>query len=89
MAFSASKQGEQLLGAWKTQVYNLNFASVTEGAFKTGLTKVLHAEFVNNTSEAQGLVKPNSTLASAAQAGSVFVSSVTSNDVGTLLVIGF
>jgi hypothetical protein len=89
MAFSASKQSEQLLGALKAQVYNLNFASVTEGAFKTGLTKVLHASFTNSTTEAQGLTKSNSTLASAAENGSVFVSSVTSNDVGTLLVIGF
>jgi hypothetical protein len=71
------------------ETWALDFASVTEGTFKTGLSQVESAVFNNETTEAQGLVKRNTTDGSTASSGSVYVSGVTASDVGTLVVTGY
>jgi hypothetical protein len=89
MAFSKTKEQDQLLGGLHVLVFNLNFASVTSGQFKTGLNKVIFAAFNNDVTEDQGLVKLNKDSAgTGTENGSIYISSVTSNDTGTLIVIG-
>lgn len=89
MAFSKTKVTEQLLGGLKAQIYSVNFASVTEGHIKTGLKNVVAAIFVNEVSDDQGIIQRNKNSAgSADEFGGVRISSVTSNDTGTLIVIG-
>lgn len=89
MAFSKTKEQEQLLGAIKVQVYSLNFASVTEGHIKTGLDKVYAAVFNNAVTEDQGLIKINKDSAgTSTELGGIHISAVTSSDTGELVVIG-
>lgn len=89
MAFSSTQKKADVFGTTQVKFYDVNFASVTTGAVKTGFSNVLHADFVNNTSEAQGLVKINRNAAdNAAEAGTVNVSGVTASDVGQLIVYG-
>jgi hypothetical protein len=89
MAFSSTLKKSDVFGTTQVKFYDLNFASVTTGAVKTGFSNILHADFVNGTTEAQGLVKINRNAAdNAAEAGTVNVSSVTSNDTGLLIVYG-
>lgn len=88
MAFSAEKVSNHVAGNLLVAFYDLNFASVTEGVVKTGFSHVRHAAFENEVSEGQGKVQINKSAASTANAGSVFISSVTSNDTGKLMVWG-
>lgn len=89
MAFSSTQKKSDVFGTTQVKFFDVNFASVTTGAVKTGFSNVLHADFVNGTSEAQGLVKINRNAAdSAAEAGTVNVSGVTASDVGQLIVYG-
>ncbi len=90
MAFSSSKLREENVGTLKLQVYDVNFASVTEGHVKSGFNNVVGAWFNNEVSEAQGLVVPNKDSAgSATEFGGVRVSGVTSSDTGKLFVLGY
>lgn len=89
MAFSSTKKTEQLLGALKVQIYDVNFASVTSGHVKTGLNNVYAAVFVDEVTEEAGLVKTNKDSAgTSTEFGGVHISAVTSNDTGKLIVIG-
>lgn len=88
MAFSYSKVSNHVAGNLKVEFFDLNFASVTEGVVKTGLSQVRHAAFENEVSEAQGKVQINKSDASTASAGDIFVSGVTSSDTGKLMVWG-
>lgn len=87
MAFSATKVKEERIGTIVMQIYNLNFASVTSGSFKTGLRNIIHANFNNFVTEDAGLVKHNHT-GSVAEQGTMSIAAVTSNDTGTLIVYG-
>jgi hypothetical protein len=89
MAFSSTHKKSDVFGTTQVKFFDVNFASVTTGAVKSGFSNVLHAEFTNGTSEAQGLVKINRNAADdAAEAGTVNISGVTSDDVGQLVVFG-
>lgn len=90
MAFSSEKLREESVGALKLQIYNVNFASVTEGQIKTGLNNVVAAMFQNEVTEGQGIVQRNKNSAgSATEFGGVRVSGVTSSDTGCLMVWGY
>lgn len=89
MAFSSSVKKHDVVGTMQVKIFDCSFAAVTTGLVKTGFSQILYAGFTNNTTEAQGLVKPNRNAADdGAEIGSVNVSSVTSNDVGQLIVYG-
>lgn len=89
MAFSSTLKKADIFGTTQVKIFDVNFASVTTGAVKTGFSNVLFAVFNNSTTEAQGLVKPNRNAAdAAAEAGTVNISGVTSSDVGQLIVYG-
>jgi len=80
MAFSSAKVDEGFATPLKIAVFSWNAASVTSGTIKTGFS-VIHSVVVNNlVSEGQGLAVPSG--------GDVALSSVVSNDTGTLTVIG-
>lgn len=89
-AFSATKVTEHSLGGLKVQIWDVSFASVTSGETATGLQNVIFASYQPETSDDHGIINLNSATASETQddPGSVFVSSVTSDDNGVLLVIG-
>lgn len=90
MAFSSSKSRDDVFGSTKVAFFSCDFASVTTGAVKTGFSTVIDATFRNAVSEGQGLVKINRNAADdAAEAGTVNISGVTSNDTGTLIVYGY
>ena len=89
MTFSASRTSRSLIGTKIMEVWALNFASVTSGTFKTGLSQVESAVFNNEVSEAQGLVQKNTSTGSNSVAGSIYASGVTSSDTGTLVVTGY
>lgn len=89
MAITNAKTMDEYVGQKKHQVFTVTFTSVTEGAVATGLDNVIFANFVNNTSEDDGIVYMNySDAGSTAAKGQVYIYGVTSNDVGTLFVIG-
>lgn len=87
MAFSKTLLHRGVAGGLAFEIYSLDFASVTSGAFSTGLSDVHFAAFNNYTTEAQGLVKRNYDGSTTVK-GSVSVSSVTSSDVGEIIVFG-
>lgn len=80
MAFSATLKRQSLMGNVRVEVWELDFASVTTGTFSAGLGTIDHVSFNNGTSEAQGLVTKSGSA--------ITVASVTSNDVGTIMVVG-
>lgn len=68
------------MGNLKVQIWEVNFASVTTGTIKSGLSQVDHISFSNEVSDDHGI---------ASKSGSdVTISSVTSNDTGTVLIVG-
>lgn len=68
------------MGNLRVEIWELDFAGVTTGTFSAGLGTIDHVSFNNGTSEAQGLVTKSGS--------SVTVASVTSSDVGTIMVVG-
>lgn len=89
MAFSSTVKKHDVVGSMQVKVFDCNFAAVTTGLVKTGFNQILFANFVNNTTEAQGLVKPDRNAADdGAEIGSVNISGVTASDVGQLIVFG-
>lgn len=80
MAFSATLKRKSLMGNLRVEIWELDFAGVTTGTFSAGLGTIDHVSFNNGTSEAQGLVTKSGS--------SVTVASVTSSDVGTIMVVG-
>ena len=90
MAISSTKVSEYVAGGQKHQIWNVTFASVTEGGIRTGLNQVLHANITEKTTEGQGIVHKNfSDNGTTAKAGDVYVYGVTSNDVISLQVVGY
>lgn len=88
MAFSHSLVDRQMVGGLVMEIHDLNFASVTEGIIRTGLSDVLSAVFNNEVTEDQGLVKRNTSTGSDTANGAVFINGVTSSDTGRLVVHG-
>lgn len=80
MAFSSSKTAQSLAGNLKMEIHSCNFASVTTGTVSIGISNILHMSFNNEVTEGQGLVTKSGQL--------VTIAGVTSNDTGTLMVIG-
>lgn len=87
MAFSKTLQHRGVAGGLAFEIYSVDFASVTSGSFSTGLSDVLFAAFNNYTTEGQGLTKRNYDGSTTVK-GSVAISSVTSSDVGEVIVFG-
>lgn len=81
MAFSSEKKARSLAGNLVMEVHSWSAASVTSGTINTGLGTILHAQVNNLVSEGQGLAVPSGS--------NVALSSVVSNDTGTLVVIGY
>ena len=88
MAFSSEKVAEGQISGLKVQLWTWNAASVNEGIIRTGLSNVRIALHNNDTTEADGKIQKNKSAASTVEQGAIFLSSVTSNDVGEMLVIG-
>lgn len=89
MAFLSTQVKHDICGTMQVKIFSCNFASVTTGAVKTGFSNIHFADFVNNVSEAQGLVKQNIAAdGSTAEVGTVNVSGVTASDTGKLIVYG-
>lgn len=82
MAFSSEKKARSLAGNLVMEVHSWNAASVTSGTINTGISTILHVG-VNNLVTAD---KPGKAVPSGAN---VALSGVTSNDTGTIVVIGY
>ena len=80
MAFSSSKTAQSLAGNLRMEIHSCDFAGVTSGTVSIGIKNILHMSFNNEVTEAAGLVTKSGQL--------VTIASVTSNDTGTLMVIG-
>ena len=87
MAFTATLIARNIEGNKKVSYWSLDFDSVTEGVVQTGEINALHAHYSPGVSDKHGIVKLNVDAAAAALPGAVYVSSVTSNDTGTLRVV--
>jgi hypothetical protein len=81
MAFSSEKKARSVAGSLIMEVHSWNAASVTSGTINTGIPNILHVSVNNLVSEGQGLAVPSG--------ANVALSSVTSNDTGTVVVMGY
>lgn len=89
MAFSYTKQKSGVMGDLQYVVYSVDFASVTSGHIPTGLSNVVFATFNNDVSEDGKLEMNRNSADNAAEYGGVLLNSFTSNDTGTVFVIGY
>lgn len=80
MAFSATLKRQSLMGNLRVQIWDVDFAGVTTGTIKSGLSAVDHISFNNAVTEGQGL--------STVSGSDVTIASVTSNDTGTVMIVG-
>lgn len=69
------------MGNLVVEVHSFNAASVTSGDISTGLGTIHSAILQNETTEGQGIV--------ARSGQTVSLSGLTSNDTGTVVVIGY
>lgn len=81
MAFSSEKKARSLAGNLLMEVHSWNAASVTSGSISTGISNILGVYLQNEVSEGQGIVTRSGQAVS--------ISGVTSNDTGTVLVVGY
>lgn len=81
MAFSSERKSRSVAGNLIIEVWSWDAASVTSGTVNTGLGTIIHAQVNNLVSEGEGLAVPSGS--------NVALSSVTSNDTGTMLVVGY
>lgn len=81
MAFSATLKRRTLMGNLRAEVWEFDSAGVTTGSFVAGMGQVDHVQINNEVTEADGkaVVSSNNTIT---------LSGLTSNDTGTVLVIG-
>lgn len=84
MAFTSAKKKRGVMGGMVVEVFSFNAASVTSGTISTGLSKVQHVSLNNEVTEGDGLAVINSSDAS-----KVDLSGLTSDDTGTVLVVGY
>lgn len=80
MAFSSERISRTIAGNVIIEVWSFNAASVTSGSINTGLGTVQHVSVNNYASEGQGLATVSGSTVS--------LSSVVSNDTGTIVVVG-
>lgn len=80
MAFSYSKKIDNVAGIVKHAIFSFDSAGVTSGDIETGFSSILHISINNEVSEANGKA--------VASGGTVQLSSLTSNDTGTVSVFG-
>lgn len=80
MAFSSTLKSRTLMGNLVAEVHSWNAASVTTGTISTGIKNIMHISPNNNVTEDVGLWTNDGQL--------VTVTGVTSNDTGSVLVIG-
>lgn len=81
MAFSSELKGRTLAGNLKIEVHSFSAASVTSGSISAGMGTVLAAILQNEVTEGQGIV--------ARSGQAVSLSGLTSNDTGTVTIIGY
>jgi len=90
MAASVSKKQEIDFGNVRGAIFEITMTGVTEYDFTEndhGFRNILHVDFNNETSEADGLVQKN-TLAAGATIGGIYLSGFTAADVVSIFVIG-
>ena len=81
MAFSSEKKSRSLAGNLIMEVHTWDADSVTSGTISTGIGKILHVSLNNDVTEGDGKA--------VATGQSVAISGVTSDDTGTVLVVGY
>jgi hypothetical protein len=80
MAFSSSLKSRSMMGNLVVEIWAWSAASVTTGTISTGIKNIMHKSSNNDVTEDTGLWVNTDQL--------VTVTGVTSNDTGTLMVIG-
>jgi hypothetical protein len=80
MAFSASRLNRSVDGNTVREIWAWNCASVTTGSFTVGLGTILHKVSNNDVTEDVGKLTHSGST--------VTISGVTSNDTGTIEVVG-
>jgi hypothetical protein len=92
MAASFLRQGSvQPLGAHSLQVMQVTLTDVTEADIPTaehGFSNIIGAWFNNETTEGDGLLEKNYTVANAASIGNIALTGFTSGDVVTVFILG-
>ena len=91
MAATVVKKQELSFGNVRGAVFEVTLTGVTEFDFATadhGFSNFLIALDNNETTEQDGLLEKNYTVANAASIGNIALTGYTSGDVVTLLVIG-
>lgn len=82
MAFSSVVKKQDIQGTSKKVYCSFDAAGVTGGVIETGLAEILHVNLSNQGAAAAG-------AKALFAGGTVTLSGLTANDVGTLEVIGF
>lgn len=89
MAFSSAQVATDVHGTMECQIYTINSAGVTSGYIKTGFSNILFARLNNATTAGAGKVLINKASdGSTAEGGGLYMSGLTSNDVGEIIVFG-
>lgn len=81
MAFSSERKSRSVAGTLLMEVHSWSAASVTSGTINTSIPNILHVSVNNLVTEGEGKVVPSG--------ADVALSGVTSNDTGTILVVGY
>jgi hypothetical protein len=90
MAFSSSVKKHDVQGTMILKVLDFNAASVTSGYVKTGLRNIVFAVISNRSTAGAGKALVNiASDGTTAEQGGLFLSGLTSNDVGSVLVYGY
>ena len=82
MAFSYTIEAKQHINGAYIVEGTWDAAGVTSGNIKTGLTTILFSNISNDTSDDHGIIDDQST------AGTIALTSVTSNDTGRWFALG-
>jgi len=83
MAFSSAKKSRSDAGNVMIEVYSFNAAAVTSGTISAGIGKIQSVSLNNETS---GAVAGQKAVYDAN--GLITISGLTSNDIGSIIVIG-
>lgn len=90
MAFSSSKVDNNISGKFQEFFFDANFASVTSGYIKTGLSNIVFADHLNNVTENDGKVSINKASdGTTFEKGGLYLSGFTSNDTARIRVVGY
>ena len=88
---SRISEGDAPLGSHKLGIFQVTLTGVTEFDFATadhGFSNIVAAFFNNETTEGDGLLERNYTVADAASIGNIALTGFTSGDVVTVTIIG-